>query len=85
VIKGFMEDAEHQEAQLDDDEDDETLKQKNLIDKYKSYLERLLKQTKVLARNEEMTAPRYQPSYRAAKHKTYRRHFTHPPRITWSG
>lgn len=51
-----MQDAEHQEAQLEDDEDDETLKKKNLIDKYKSYLHRLLKQTKVLDRNEKMTA-----------------------------
>lgn len=51
-----MQDAEHQEAQLDDDEDEQTLKKKNFIDKYKSYLDRLLKQTKVLDRNEEMTA-----------------------------
>lgn len=51
-----MEDAERQESQLDDDENDETLKQRNLIDKYKSYLDRQRKQTKVSARNEEMTA-----------------------------
>ncbi|KAJ4346030.1 hypothetical protein N0V95_005763 [Ascochyta clinopodiicola] len=55
-ITKLIEDAEHQDAQLDEDEDDETLKKRNVIDKYKSYLGRLLKQTKVSERAEDMTA-----------------------------
>lgn len=49
--------TEQQEAQLDDDEEDEEiLRKRNILDKYKSYLERLLKQTKVLERNDITTA-----------------------------
>jgi hypothetical protein len=54
-IKRFIQDTEEQEAQLDDDEDDETLKKKSVIDKYKSYLERTMKQKKVFDRAEDIT------------------------------
>ncbi|KZM22265.1 hypothetical protein ST47_g6610 [Ascochyta rabiei] len=55
-ITKLIQDAEQQDAQLDEDEDDEALKKKNVIEKYKSYLERILKQTKVSERAEDMTA-----------------------------
>ncbi|KAJ4986398.1 hypothetical protein SVAN01_08090 [Stagonosporopsis vannaccii] len=55
-IRRLLHETEQQEAQLDDDEDEETLKQRNILDKYKSYLDRLLKQTKVMERNDITTA-----------------------------
>ncbi|KAF9691614.1 hypothetical protein EKO04_010401 [Ascochyta lentis] len=55
IVK-LIQDTEQQDAQLDEDEDDETLKKKNIIDKYKSYLDRILRQTKVSERAEDTTA-----------------------------
>ncbi|KAJ8119004.1 hypothetical protein OPT61_g125 [Boeremia exigua] len=54
-IKQLIYNTEQQDAQLDDDDDEDTLKKKSICDKYKTYLDRLLKQTKVMERNDAMT------------------------------